>query len=85
MCTEEDVNEATVAPTVPTGTPTRLTGTKSESVMPGNKASLCLTKLAWPLLKCVWLCRVSSVVQNYSNSECGGNSPQSCKTQLRKW
>lgn len=43
MCTEEDVNEATVAPTVPTGTPTRLTGTKSESVMPGNKASLCLT------------------------------------------
>ena len=61
--------------TVPTGTPTRLTGTKSEFVMPGNKASLCLTKLAWPLLKCVWLCRVLSVVQNYSNSECGGNSP----------
>lgn len=88
------MNEATVAPTVPTGTPTRLTGTKSESVMPGNKASLYVSlKLAWPLLECVWLCRVSSVVQNYSSSECRGNSPQSCgqlsfcpagKTQLCK-
>ena len=34
------MNEDAVAPSVSTGTPTRSTGTKSESVMPGNKASL---------------------------------------------